>query len=141
MTKQNQVTFFIDRSLESNKLVYALKQAGASIERHGDRFSHNTPDTDWLTDVSNRGWVILTQDKKISKNSLEVLAVAQSHARMFTLSSGNWGVDKIVTLLTNVVLELEQFADHNPAPFIAKITEAQSIVMWTDHQELLNLLS
>jgi hypothetical protein len=36
MTQPRQVVFFIDRALESKRLLQALKESGAIIERHSD---------------------------------------------------------------------------------------------------------
>jgi hypothetical protein len=46
MTQPRQVVFFIDRALESKRLLQALKESGAIIERHSDHFAPDAPDTE-----------------------------------------------------------------------------------------------
>jgi len=35
------------------------------FERHQDHFSPGTPDTEWLPYIGQRGWILLTSDRRI----------------------------------------------------------------------------
>ncbi len=44
-------------------------------ERHGAHFSAGTEDSVWLPFVGEKGWILLTKDKRIRFNDLEKRAV------------------------------------------------------------------
>ncbi len=75
MTPSAQPVFFIDWCL-GKTVANALVKAGALIEHHGNHFNQDTPDIEWLTEVGDRGWVVLTKDKAIGNNALELKAIA-----------------------------------------------------------------
>jgi len=69
MKQPQTITFFIDRCLGKRFILEKLKSAGISIEIHDDHFAQDAQDVDWMPEVGKKGWVILTKDNKISKNS------------------------------------------------------------------------
>lgn len=87
MTQDQSITFFIDRCLGKKFIVETLKNAGISIEIHDDHFAPDAQDVDWMAQVGKKGWVVLTKDARIGRNSLEKIAVASAHIKMFTLAS------------------------------------------------------
>lgn len=89
MKQPRQVVFFVDRALESKRLLQAMKENGAIIEKHSDHFAPDTMDIEWLPVVSQRGWVVLTKDARIGRNPLEIMAIARAKASVFILWSGN----------------------------------------------------
>lgn len=99
----------------------ALMNAGAQIQHHGDHFAQNTPDAEWLQNVGNRGWVVLTKDKKIGRNELELRAIACANVKVFSLASGNLTGQQMAHTFVNGLEKLEKFTYGNQAPFIAKI--------------------
>ena len=60
-----QYVFFIDRGLGSIVVPETLRQAGVHVEIHASHFADNTPDTVWLSDVGQQGWIVLMKDKHI----------------------------------------------------------------------------
>ena len=89
MSKQPEITFFIDWSIGQRAVPEALRSVGATVETHLDHFPPETPDVEWLTEVSQRGWVVLTKDTKIRSRPLEVQAIASAGGKVFILVSGN----------------------------------------------------
>ncbi|MFM7578934.1 MAG: hypothetical protein ACKO5Q_18625 [Microcystaceae cyanobacterium] len=81
--------FFIDRCLGKHPIQEFLREMGVRIEIHDDHFPQNTLDQDWLPIIGERGWIILTKDSRIARNTLERQAVARANLRMFTLASKN----------------------------------------------------
>lgn len=76
MSKQPEITFFIDWSIGQKSVPEALRAVGAIVEVHGDHFAPETADVDWLPVVSEKGWVVLTKDEKIGSTPIEVEAIA-----------------------------------------------------------------
>lgn len=56
--------YFTDRDL-GKKFGQILRDAGLTVERHGDHFAHDCPDEEWLQGVGERQWVAITHDRRI----------------------------------------------------------------------------
>ena len=104
-------TFFIDRSLGQKIVAQALRDAGATVVVHDDRFPPDAPDEDWLHEVGQRGWIVLTKHKMIRYRDTERVAIIRAGVRAFVRA-----LPAIVRLL----------ARRRP-PFIATITSGGSI--------------
>jgi predicted nuclease of predicted toxin-antitoxin system len=94
VTPSAQPVFFVDWCF-GKTVVNALREAGALIEHHGDHFKQNAPDTEWLPVVGDRGWVVLTKDKAIAKNQLELMAIARSEVKVFSLTPRNLSLRRL----------------------------------------------
>jgi hypothetical protein len=55
-------------------IIETLRGAGVSVEIHDYYFAQAAQDIDWIPEVGQRGWTILTKDARISQNQLERLA-------------------------------------------------------------------
>lgn len=139
MTPSTQPVFFID--CFGKTVVNALREAGALIEHHGDHFEQNTPDTEWLPVVGDRGWVVLTKDKAIAKNQLELMAIARAEVKVFILTSGNLTRQDMADILVDVLGKLKKFAQGNQAPFIAKVAKDKRVECWRTKTQLLKMLT
>ena len=63
MSKQKvSITFFIDHCVSQKIVPKAMRSAGALVEAHIDHFPVDALDTEWLPEVSRRGWVVITKD-------------------------------------------------------------------------------
>jgi predicted nuclease of predicted toxin-antitoxin system len=140
VSKRPQITFFTDWCI-GKTVPEALRSAGARVEVHGDHFAPETPDIEWLREVSQRGWAVLTKDKAISKNQLELMAIAEARAKVFMFASGNLSRAEMSLICVNAVEQMEKFAIGNPAPFIAKIYKSSKVSLWKNKTQLLKLLS
>jgi predicted nuclease of predicted toxin-antitoxin system len=119
VTNPEQPVFFIDWCL-GKTVANALARAGAHIEHHGDHFDQNTPDTEWLSVVGDRGWVVLTKDQAIGSNALELKAIARANVKIFSLASGNLTRQQMADLFVDVLGKITRFTQGNQAPFISK---------------------
>lgn len=136
MTQSQFVTFFIDRCLGSRYIVETLLAAGLSIEIHDQYFDKGAQDVEWLPEVGKRGWVVLTKDANIGKHTLERIAVARAHIKMFTLASQSLSGEEMAALFLKAIVPMQEFVRKHPAPFIAKIYRDARISMWKDSQKL-----
>lgn len=73
-------TFFADRNL-GRKFVDILRENGFRVEHLDDHFPQNTPDTEWIPVVASKGWIILTNDKRIARDEAEIEAHMLADAR------------------------------------------------------------
>jgi hypothetical protein len=135
------ITFFIDRCLGSKKIVAALREAGLKVEIHDDHFVPDALDVEWLPQVGEWGWVVLTKDANISRRTLEKMAVARASVRLFILASQNLASADMIDILVRAIQPMENFVHNHPAPFIAKIYRNHQVEMWQNREILLSELS
>jgi predicted nuclease of predicted toxin-antitoxin system len=140
MSSQETRTFFIDRCLGSKRIVTALREAGLTVEIHEDHFPPDAADVDWLPEVGQLGWVVLTKDANIARRTLEKIAVARSNVRLFTLTSQNLASADMIAILVKAIGPMQNFVRNYPAPFIAKIHRDSRLEMWRDRETLLEEL-
>jgi predicted nuclease of predicted toxin-antitoxin system len=138
--KQKPITFFVDHCVSQKIVPDALKSAGAIVEVHVDHFPIDALDTEWLPEVSQRGWVIITKDWALNSNILEQKAIAASNARVFVLASGNYTGVQMAEILVEAMERVEKFVNSNPAPFIARITSNGQVRMHKNQTKLRKLL-
>jgi len=77
---------------------------------------------DWLPVVGQRGWIVLTKDKRIQENALESGALLRSGARAFVLTAGNLkGPEMAAVFVVNLRRSVHVARTHG-APFVAGVT-------------------
>ena len=110
-------TFFVDRSL-GKSVGKILRDAGATVELHDDYFPQTAPDRDWIPDVTDRGWIILTKDKNIRRQRGEREEVLLAGATVFTLTSGNMPGAEMARAFLDHLAEMERVAITQMPPFV-----------------------
>jgi len=99
-------------------------QHGVKHERHGQHFRPGTQDTVWLPFIGEKGWTLITKDKRIRFNDLEKAAVVAYRVREFYFTSGNYSGAEMATMLTTALPEIIRLCRTQAPPFIASITKA-----------------
>lgn len=117
-----------------------MRAAGALVEAHIDHFPINALDTEWLPEVSRRGWVVITKDWGLNSNLLELRAIAAAKARVFILSSGNYTGEQMAEILVSGLDRMEKVVQGNQAPFIARITSNGQVRIHRNQTKLQKLL-
>jgi hypothetical protein len=107
----------------------ALVQQGIKHERHGTHFSPGTQDTTWLPFVGEKGWILITKDKRIRFNDLEKEAVVASIVREFYFTSGNFSGSEMAAILFAALPEMIRLCSKQAPPFIASITKAGNVFL------------
>jgi hypothetical protein len=125
------VTFFIDRSLGTRLLSAALRSAGARVEVHDDHFPQDTPDTEWLSTVGQRGWVVLSKDVRIRRDRLERVALLESKVKAFLLTQqGLTGAD-MADIFVRAMPEMVRRASRAKRGFICTVSRSGQIAVVT----------
>ena len=114
-------TFFVDRCL-GRSVGVALRQAGLQVEFHADHFADDAADETWISEVGQRGWIVLTKDKAIRTRPVELQAVIAAKVRMFRLSSGNMTGEDMGRIFVDNRLKMGRFLKNHPPPFIARVS-------------------
>ncbi len=125
--------FFLDRSLGNQTVADALRQKEASVEIHDDHFSQDAKDEVWLKSVGEKGWIVITKDKKIRYRKNESLAVKKANARLFVLVSGELRSDEMADIFIKALPKIKRFISKHRPPFIAKITKGGAVSMLVDY--------
>lgn len=119
--------FFLDRSLGRHVVADALTAAGAVVKVHADFFQEDAPDDDWLHWVGERGWLVLTKDKRIRYRKVEFAAVEQARVRLFVLTAGQITASEMGRIFVKALKKMERLATKHDEPFIARVTRAGNV--------------
>ena len=84
-----ELIFFVDRPMANAKMVDVMRRVGYVLELHSDHFRDDEDDDVWIRVASEKGWIILTADKRVEKDHLE--CILASTARVILLIDNNSG--------------------------------------------------
>jgi hypothetical protein len=117
----NDSTFFVVRCL-GRHVGFVLRASGLHVELHADHFADDADDQTWISEVGQRGWVVLTKDKAISRRPVELHAVKTARVRMFTLATGDMTGEQMAGVFVANRLKMGRFIKKHPPPFIARVS-------------------
>lgn len=124
LSPHDDFVLFLDENLHNcAPLLEVLDNANVQYKRHRDHFHTGEIDTVWLPHVCREGWIILTKDKGIRYNQLEVAAIVANSGREFFFRSGNWTGSKMAEILSQALTKMKRMVTRTDAPFIASLTE------------------
>jgi PIN like domain len=121
---------YLDENLHNcTPILDVLRQHLIPHQRHGAYFAAGTEDAVWLPFVGQKGWILLTKDKRIRFNQLEKAAVRRHRVREFYFSSGNYtGAEMAAILVSALSKMIKACKKYNP-PFIASISKSGDIAV------------
>ena len=111
--------YFTDRDL-GQQFPARLRLAGLLVERHADHFAPATPDTEWLSVVGRKGWIVVTHDERIRYKSNELAAVIQHRIPML-LVVGHAPYPQLAENFVRTIARIEAFVATHQPPYIAKV--------------------
>lgn len=115
---------FIDRSIPKS-VAEALKKVRDDIVWLEDVFNHRTKETEWLPEVGQRGWIVISRDKKIRTRPGERRILQESNVGCFIVAQKQnptrW---QYLKLLAATLDRIEETYEATPRPFIYKIDSA-----------------
>jgi hypothetical protein len=101
-----------------------MRKVGLDVRAHKecDWLNSDVEDDIWIPDVTAKGWIIFSSDKRISMDPVNVRAVLESKAQVIMTSDNNrlpefWGAAFIVGRLK--ILEV---LNNNPGPVFIRIS-------------------
>ena len=122
----DSLEIFVDRSL-GKKIALPLIEAGATVHLHDDYFEQNVEDQEWLAEVGERGWLVLTKDQWIRRRPLEREALLAANLKVFCFMSGSVPFSEIAEAFAKALPAIRKIADSTPPPFIAGIYKDASV--------------
>lgn len=135
------ITFFIDKCLGTKIVPEKLRNAGFQCELKTDHFPPDTFDHVWIPEVGKRGWVILTKDKYLRHNYLEISALLKSQTHSFVLTSGNYSGAEMGDTITKAARSMTKMVAKFPAPFVGKILRGGRVEVSHTHDDLIQSIS
>ncbi len=113
-TPPERPVLFVDRSLGRRQVPQALREAGAAVEIHDDHFAPDMADERWLAEVANRGWTVLTKDRRIRYRPNEIAAIRNAGALAVVLTAGNLTGDDMAAIFVRALRGIERLARSSP---------------------------
>jgi len=119
---------FIDRSLGRIQVPRLLRAGGIELitlaEHYGRPQDEDVDDPTWITEASERGWILFMKDQRIRRRPAERQAIIDSRARCFCLSDGSLGfADMAGRYLANWPAIVR--ASAQPGPFLYSVRAAE----------------
>lgn len=115
------LTLFLDESLDSDSIAQALASAGAHVERLTRHLPKGTDDRTWLSFAGERDWVVLTRDKRIRYRQLERLSLQAARVRAFVFTGGNVTMAETGAILAHAYSRIVKICLREHGPFIYHI--------------------
>jgi hypothetical protein len=124
---------YLDENLDNCKpIIEALEQQNIRYERHHAHYPRGTDDDVWLPFVGERGWIVLTKDKRNRYNEWEKLAVQTFSIREFYFGSGNFTGAEMAESLKLALPELKRAYHSHEPPLVVSITRSGAITVVFD---------
>ncbi len=99
-----------------------LRAAGLNVRVHDDHFVQNASDTEWLTAVGRKRWIVITRDERIRYRAGEKQALRRAKVRAFVLTAqGNLRAETLAEIFLRALPKVCEVVAKNRPPFIAKI--------------------
>lgn len=122
--------FFLDHNIGGRRVAQALRDVGTHCEVLRECFEEDASDEQWLAEVGQRGWYVLTKDKRIALRLNELQALREANVGAFVLSSDGLSGTQIIQVILAVLPKMRSFIHNNPRPFIAKFFKDGRVEAW-----------
>jgi hypothetical protein len=124
-------TFYVDECL-GRGIALRLQAEGHNAKAF-DEFA-GKPDVEFLPIIGKRQWVLITKDKNVRRNQLEVEAILNSDVRAFVVTAANLNHEQIAQLVLKAMPKITRIS-RQLGPFVYNVT-ASGIVSQIPHRTL-----
>lgn len=123
------LVLFIDECLGTRRVPEALRQAGATVVVHQTHFGNRqgVKDEEWLHEIGERGWVVLTKDKNFRRRPIELDAILVGKVRAFFLSATNLSTEEVAQTFVDALPRITRICTTHAGPFIARVTRMAEV--------------
>ncbi len=112
--------FFFDNNLGTN-LANGFRAFGEDVVHLVDEFHQNADDTQWLPIIGQRGWVLVTKDRRIRYRPAEIAAYRSNRIGGFVLSGKNVNGWAIIQQLVRNWPRMKELVEKTRAPFLYRV--------------------
>lgn len=138
LTRLHDRTFFTDKNLGLHTVPNALRALGLRVECKTQHFAQDTPDTEWLPVVGKRGWIILSKDKNLKSNPLEVIGLLRANTHSFLLTSGSVTGQDMANAFIAAMNDIQGIVLSMPHPLVASVWQTGVVKVQFTHDDLLD---
>lgn len=114
------MTFLVDNNI-GKQVAAGMSGFGEDVVHLTDHFEENAPDTEWLAEVGNKGWFVITRDKHIRRRPVELRAVTKHNVGMFVLAGKNQDRCKLIQQVVRNWPRIKEHARRQHRPFAFSI--------------------
>lgn len=100
----------------------SLGWQGAEVILHDDLFPHATEDEVWLPEVGRKGWVLLTKDDRLRRDSVQREILLAVGVRAFVLSDAELTGPEMAAAYVRALLRMLRIANAHRGGFIASVS-------------------
>lgn len=101
-----------------------------NVVAHDDQFTQGALDRDWIPAVAARGWIILTRDRRIVRNSIEFNAVINANARQFVVTDAHGSAEVVAASILKARKAMERRVRTLNPPFVLAIRPNGTVSKW-----------
>ena len=113
----NDLTFFLDENI-SRSIAQAMTALGHRFEHLLDHFPQGTPDVEFLPKIAEKGWLLVTQDKRIRRKPHERKALMNTGVGAFIFTGrAQKSTDEFTIDLLSRLTAMKELSD-TPRPFV-----------------------
>ena len=117
----DEPVFFVDRSIGGIILPERLAAAGLAVRRHDKLFKQDERDEVWISEVAERGWYALSNDKRIYTNPVQRGAVIDAGLGFFVLTGANAPMLTLADNFVETYPAILRFVARTRRPFVASV--------------------
>lgn len=114
------MTFFLDNNL-SPKLAAGMSGFGEEVTHLQDHFPRDAKDPEWLPDIGQKGWYLITRDKNIRHKPAEIKALRQNRVGAFYLGGKSLKRCDLVEQLVRNWRRIKELAARTKRPFAFRV--------------------
>jgi predicted nuclease of predicted toxin-antitoxin system len=115
---------FIDRSIPRG-VAEAVKRLREDVIWLEDEFPHDVPDEEWLAVAGQRGWLVITHDRKIRTRPGERRVIMENGVGCFIMTyRQDLKKEEIVALISATLEDMERRFEATPRPFIYTVSKS-----------------
>lgn len=106
-------------------VAHALREAGFTVHVMADVFGDDPAmrkDEDWVTEVTTRGWVILTKDDKMRMKPRERDVLLEHGARVFCITNAHMKAEDMAARLVKHRGKIVRLS-RKPGPYVYAVYE------------------
>lgn len=96
--------------------------------------AHDEKDVVWIPKVAEAGYIILTKDKEIRRDSLEVRAVIEHRAHYFTLGRANRKSEQEAQIFLHHCPVIQRLVRSKGPPLIAQLNVNEMLLRTEDRR-------
>jgi hypothetical protein len=134
-------TFFLDRCLGKHIVAARLRAAGHAVEIHAEHFPQTESDPEdsdceWLRFAGEKQWVVLSKNKFIRRNQIEIAEILNSSVAAFISTASNITGGQIADSFLTAMPDILKVLRTRCRPYIATISKTGIVTILMDREEL-----